>query len=392
MQILWVSEVDPDPNSGAGGTELLMVEQLRQQGHFVKTIWATDLPRRLQHGNLHYAFELPRTYWNAIRREISRSAYDVVSVNLGQSFLAAKRLKHAGFAGVFVVRSHGLDDHLDTVLGRWESRLETTKRSLLKTVAGNSLNWLLRRHMRKAAHWCDGYVVSNSLDAKWLVDIHHLSREKIAVIPQAPSEPFLKSGTLPMTDARLNRLLYVANFHFAKGPHAVAVAARRLLESNASLRMTWICHPKDHDRVRALFDESILGQLEILGWMPQQSLVEQFDNHGIFLYPSLFDGFGKVFLEAMARGLCVIGTRAGGMVDIIKDGDNGFLCDFDQPNQLIERAQHLLASPINAAAISSHAIHTAAQHSWTRVGKELSDFFTERLASRGLDSAKNRER
>ena len=82
MRILWVSEVDPDPNSGAGGTELLMVQHLRALGHFVETVWATDLPRRIRHGNLHYAFELPRTYAAAIEKSCRGSAFDIVNINL----------------------------------------------------------------------------------------------------------------------------------------------------------------------------------------------------------------------------------------------------------------------------------------------------------------------
>jgi glycosyltransferase involved in cell wall biosynthesis len=381
MRILWVSEVDPDPNSGAGGTELLFVQQLRSLGHDVTTVWAGDLPRRIRHGNLHYAFELPRSYWNAIRRECTTQTFDVVTVNLGQSYLAARRLRQSGFEGAFIVRSHGLDDHLDQVLGAWESVLGTSKRSLLKRAIGAALNIVLQGHMRKAVEQCDGYVVSNSLDGGWLSRVHGLSTEKIAVIPQAPSAAFLQTAALPLSEDRRRRLLYVANFHFAKGPHAVASAAAKLLSQDPSLQMTWICHPHDHSQVRELFSGSLPERLKLLGWMPQEELVRQFDQHGIFLYPSLFDGFGKVFLEAMARGLCVVGTRAGGMVDLIENGENGFHCEFNQPEQIVAQVQQLVGSAELAQRVSSSAARTALQYTWQRAGAELGQFFETRLAS-----------
>ncbi len=381
MKILWASEVDPDPNSGAGGTELLFVQQLRSLGHDVTTVWAEDLPRRIRHGNLHYAFELPRSYWKAIRRECTSQTFDVVTVNLGQSYLAARRLRQSGFQGAFIVRSHGLDDHLDQVLGKWESVLGTSKRSLLKRAIGAALNIVLKGHMRKAAEECDGYVVSNSLDGGWLSSAHGLSTEKIAVIPQAPSAAFLQTAAPPMSEDRLRRLLYVANFHFAKGPHAVADAAARLLTQDPSLQMTWICHPQDHDRVRELFGGLLPERLKLLGWMPQAELVRQFDQHGIFLYPSLFDGFGKVFLEAMARGLCVVGTRAGGMVDLIEDGQNGFHCEFNQPDQIVARVHELAGALEFAQRMSAAAAMTARQYTWERAGRQLSHFFERRLAA-----------
>ena len=381
MKILWVSEVDPDPNSGAGGTELLFVQQLGSLGHEVSTVWAEDIPRRIRHGNLHYAFELPRSYWNVIRQRCEKQRFDIVTVNLGQSFLAAKRLRQSGFKGAFIVRSHGLDDHLDEVLGAWESVLGVTRHSPLKQFAAAVLNRILKRHMRRAAELCDGYVVSNSLDAGWLRRTHGLSSEKIAVIPQAPSSAFLRTPNIPMSDSRRKRLLYVANFHFAKGPDSVATATQTLLSQDPALQMTWICHPQDHDRVRALFGGTLPDQMKLLGWMSQQELVQQFDEHGIFLYPSLFDGFGKVFLEAMARGLCVVGTRAGGMADLIQDGENGFHCDFNQPQQIVARVQQLVGSAELASRISASASETALQYTWQRAGTGLSDFFESRLAS-----------
>ena len=54
-------------------------------------------------------------------------------------------------------------------------------------------------------------------------------------------------------------------------------------------------------------------------------LVQVYDRHGVFLFPSFFEGFGKAFLEAMSRGLVVIASDVGGMHDLIRDGENGFL-------------------------------------------------------------------
>jgi glycosyltransferase involved in cell wall biosynthesis len=381
LKILWVSEVYPDPNSGAGGTELLMVQKLREAGHSVTTLWANDLERRLQHGNLHYAFELPNTYWKAIELACRKTSFDVVTVNLGQSYLACKKLKSLGFQGAFVVRSHGLDDHLDVVLSEWERHLQVQKRPLLKRLSGSFLNRILHSHMRQAAQCCDGYIVSNSLDAGWLQKKHGLAPDRIATIPQAPAAAFRQTPPLPMSDERLKRILYVANFHFAKGPQSVATAVTTLLSQNSTLQMTWICHSADHGKIRKLFRAEISDRIRFLGWMPQQELVNQFDQHGIFLYPSLFDGFGKVFLEAMSRGLCVVGTRAGGMVDLICDGQNGFLCDFNSADQMVDTVRQLLAAPDRANRISNAAALTARKHSWERVAMEMESFFQSRLVS-----------
>ncbi len=62
LRILVGADVPPDLNPGASGTVLQTNLALRELGHHVDEIWADDLGRRIRHGNLHYAFELPRAY------------------------------------------------------------------------------------------------------------------------------------------------------------------------------------------------------------------------------------------------------------------------------------------------------------------------------------------
>ncbi len=369
-----MSDLDPVPNSGAGGTELETIAGLRTLGCDITTVWAAQLNRRIRHGNLHYVFELPNAYWSAIRERHEANPYEVITVNLGQSYLAAKKLKQRHDRATFIVRSHGLDDHLEEVLKPWMPK-NSRRRNPIKGILGKVLHRALHRHMALAARYCDGYVVSNSLDVQWLQDRHGLDRERIANIAQAPAEVFQNTPPVEFSTSRLNKLLYVANYHFAKSPDTAARASTLLLAENPSLALTWICHQKDHERVRSLFPEHVHNRIELKGWMTQAELLEVFDTHGIFLYPTLFDGFAKVFLEAMSRGLCVIGTRAGGMVDLIQHGRNGYFCEFGDAPGIQSRAQHLLSEFNFARQMSQAAIETARKHTWERVATEMRAFF-----------------
>ena len=390
MRIFWISEVEPDPNSGAGGTELALVEALRELGHVVDCVWAPDLPRRIGHGNLHYLLELPRTYSRAMRRAVAAKAYDVVTFNLGQAYRGVLRLRRDGFGGAIVGRSHGLDDRLHAVMDRWRDRFEEPGSLGLRGLASRALRDLLDGQLARAIAAADGYVVSNSLDAAYLRATHGLEEGRVLTLPQSFPAAFTECPPAPLTPARLDRLLHVAGWHWAKGPHAVARAAATLMDEDPALSLTWVCRGEDHDRVRALFDASLHGRLDLRSWMTQAELRACMDECGVFLYPPVFDGFGKVFLEAMARGLCVVGTRSGGMVDLVVDGETGWRCDFDAPEQLADKVRWLRAHPERAAEMSRAAADVASQYTWERCARTLEGFFEARVAAASMAGRRSR--
>jgi glycosyltransferase involved in cell wall biosynthesis len=63
----------------------------------------------------------------------------------------------------------------------------------------------------------------------------------------------------------------------------------------------------------------------------------------VFALPSSGEGFGLVFLEAMAFGKPVVGVAAGGVTDIVRDGESGFLAPPGDPERLAQALQKLLS-------------------------------------------------
>jgi len=151
----------------------------------------------------------------------------------------------------------------------------------------------------------------------------------------------------------------------------------RELARDAELSLTWICSRQHHDAVRALLGDSA-ARVELLDWLPTEELIEVYDRHGIFLFPSYFEGFGKVFLEAMSRGLAVVASDAGGMHDLIRSGGNGFLVPLGDAEAVVARVRELLADPERAARIGAAAAEEARAYTWERVARETASFY-ERL-------------
>lgn len=71
----------------------------------------------------------------------------------------------------------------------------------------------------------------------------------------------------------------------------------------------------------------VRGNIEFLGRLPHEKVLEEMQKSDIFILPSVNETFGMVCLEAMASGCITVCTKNDGIDGIIKDGENGFLCE-----------------------------------------------------------------
>ena len=377
-----MADVAPDPNRGAAGTEVQTAQALRALGHVVDTVWAGDLGRRIAHGNLHLLLELPRAYERAAVRKLRETRYDVVHVNQPHGFRAARAVHRLFFSTVFIHRSHGIELNVEHTLERWRRELGADERRAARRIASRAIAALLARHSYAIAREADGHIVSSTSDARFLELQLRVQPEKIAVIAQAAPDEYLRNAPLPMTAARLRRVLHVAQLAFFKAPMITAAAFNRMAALESDLRFTWVCDRADHERARAMLMPETNARTELLHWMTQEELRAVYDAHGVFLFPSFFEGFGKAFLEAMSRGLCVVASDAGGMHDLIADTSSGFLVPPGDAEQLANAALAVLRDPARGRAIGTAAAATARVHTWDRVARELTAFYEARLAER----------
>lgn len=377
MRILTMSDTPRDPNSGAAGTEMRTIEALRVLRHHVDEVWSDQLGRRIQHGNLHYLVELPRTYRREMKRAMKQAAYDVIHVNQPHGWLAAKELRRSHSDAVFVHRSHGFERHADVVLAEWHRRLDPARPPLPRRAAQSLMRRLLDRHVTQIAKYADGHIISSTADFEFMTAMG-IDPKRIAVIPLAAPDEFHAAPARPMTADRLRRVLYISQFAFFKAPMIVAQAIIGLAR-NRDLQFTWVCGRSHHDEVRALLGD-VRDRVELLDWQPVQQLIDVYDAHGIFLFPSFYEGFGKVILEAMCRGLCTVATNIGGARDVIRSGENGVLVEPGDANGIVEAVETLLADPEKAVRMSALAASSCRTYTWMNVARESAAFY-ERLRS-----------
>lgn len=374
MHVLLMADTPPNPDSGAAGTEFQTVLAMRRLGNEVDVVWADELSHRIHHGNLRYLLELPLAYRKTMLKKMSLKTYDVVHVNQPHGYLAALTLRRMNTSTVFVHRSHGFEPRVKDVLRDWQ-RKYAKERSLPGRLASKAMEHMLEMNNSGIARYADGHIVSASLCADYLTSQYRVVVEQIAVIPQAP--PMLYQRVpLPEYDVnRLNRLLYVGQFAFVKAPMILAAAFEQILSSNPAATLTWVCDARHHSEASLLLNEHARSRIRFMDWVPQDQLIGIYDQHGVFLFPSFFEGFGKAFLEAMSRGLVVIASEEGGAKDMISPSHNGYLTAVGDIEAIVDAYSEIHSNPFLAEKLSFNARETAMAYTWDRVAAETIGFY-----------------
>ncbi len=123
--------------------------------------------------------------------------------------------------------------------------------------------------------------------------------------------------------------------------------------------------------------------LHHLGRVSDQRLVRLLQGATVFVYPSLYEGFGLPPLEAMACGVPVVTSNAASLPEVV--GNAGLTVDPRNPENLVIALQRLLADPDLAAELGRRGRERAAAFTWERAAAEIEAVFFEALGGDGLE-------
>ena len=119
------------------------------------------------------------------------------------------------------------------------------------------------------------------------------------------------------------------------------------------------------------------------GYVTDEELADEYKSCDIFWAPSRYESFGQIYIEAMASGKAVIGTRVGGIPEIIKDTKNGFMIDNENSEQLHKILNKLIDNQELRKSIGLEARKTIA-HNFTSTlwAKKMLNFIFESILNK----------
>ncbi|KWK47945.1 hypothetical protein WT81_05565 [Burkholderia stagnalis] len=97
----------------------------------------------------------------------------------------------------------------------------------------------------------------------------------------------------------------------------------------------------------------VADAVRFMGWLDGDAKFAFLRDAGLFCMPSHFESFGIATLEAMLCGLPVVGTRLGGFLDLVREGETGFLVEPRDPVALADRIGALVADRPRAKAMGA---------------------------------------
>jgi len=140
---------------------------------------------------------------------------------------------------------------------------------------------------------------------------------------------------------------------------------------------------EDADALHSIVTElGLETRVVFAGSRPHRELVSFYQASDIFVRASRSEGLGNAFLEAMATGLPIIGTRVGGIPDFLLDGETGMFCKTENPVSLAQAVQHIWDdAALRAKLIEQGRALVRQKYNWNTVADLFHDVLKQLVSN-----------
>jgi glycosyltransferase involved in cell wall biosynthesis len=290
-------------------------------------------------------FCLLKNVHKKIARDIDAKGYDVVLVNIDTHTQAPFILRYLKTKSVYYC--------LEPLRNAYEYSLRIQDSiSFLNRFYENLNRWIRKNIDRKNARSCSQILALSLFGRERIIGAYDLYAK---VLGLGVNESFFK----PQLSKKKNQVLFIAAKDSLFG-YDLAKKAVNLIPKNIRLELKIVTWKKENSER-----------------MPDKEVVKLYNESVATLSLSKFDTSGLVPLESMACGVPVIALNVGGYREIVVDGENGFLVEFN-PEQIAEKLLYLINNPEKAVEMGKKGRKMIeADWTWKKQVKQLNAILTE---------------
>lgn len=246
-----------------------------------------------------------------------------------------------------------------------------------------------KRRLEYALTHCADEIVTPSVSLgqivakKWRLNpdlIHHVPNLYVA------SEQML---SIPV-ETQTHRITFLGRLELRKGVLDLARAIPLVLRRNPHAKFRFVGRPRHspdpHLNMRQYLERKLArfqSSVEFCDPVPLQDIPNMLAETDICVFPSLWENFPNVCLEAMSSGRGVIGSSAGGMLDMLEDGKYGLNVPPRRPFALSEAINSLLADPARRQSLGRAARQkVVSAYNLDRIGTLQEESYARAIARR----------
>jgi glycosyltransferase involved in cell wall biosynthesis len=369
-----------DTVSGGYLYDRKLVEHLRAAGDEVEVI---SLPWR------NYAAHLAQNFSAELQRHLAAARYDVLlqdELNHPSLFLLNRQLRpRVAYPFVAIVHHLRCSEHRPA----WQNALyRHVERAYLRSVDGFVFNSETTREAVSALTPHPGAARHPSPLSQRKEGLGMGGESVVKGIVAHPAADHLAPALTPaQIEARATaagplRLLFIGNVIPRKGLHTLLAALAQLqgdwrlsVVGRLDVDPKYARHIRDW--VEARRGASLQDRVSFLGRLDDAELRAQLEAHHLLAVPSSYEGFGIVYLEAMAFGLPVIATTAGAAREIITPDVDGCIVPPEDPPALAAAIQPFIADRERLRTMSRAARARYERHpTWAQSMSRVREFLT----------------
>jgi glycosyltransferase involved in cell wall biosynthesis len=175
---------------------------------------------------------------------------------------------------------------------------------------------------------------------------------------------------------RKTNLLFLSRIVKEKGVIETLQAFKLLSERYQSLSLTIAGDgPYLNEAVRFAEETGLQEKISFVGHVDGDSKKEVLTNSDIYIFPSYTEGMPNSVLEAMAFGLPVVVTPVGGLKDIVKNGEHGFLLPENTPGAIAHCVGEILENKDLSEAMSLRCYQSSGRYLASNVVRRLESIY-----------------
>jgi glycosyltransferase involved in cell wall biosynthesis len=370
LSILLAGDYPPDPMLGSSKVFYKLRDEFLALGHSCDVIFGDAI--RAPRGRRVRHLVAPLVMHRVLARACTKKRYDVVDVASAEG-LWFGRANRARRRTAYVCRSNGLehlnyrqmiDDHRAGVASKpWYTRIWYPATRLSQVAA--------------AARVSDRLLLLNETDRQFAIARRWKPAGRIDVVAHGVSDAFFADAQ--MTE-RGRGLLFCGTWTPMKGIADLVGAFERINDGGARVPLTILGPAVDSAAVIQAFPERLRGLVTVIPRASEADVITAFRRFDVLLWPSTYEGFGLVLLEAMSQGMAVVATPAGCAPSVVRDGENALAVQPRNPSALAAAATRLLDDVRLRERLGEAARTSVAGMTWRRTAEQTLEAYRRAIA------------